>query len=45
MELCPAGQTEDCVMHIHDWWDEGSGEMIFVRYDWCMAFHDWARDL
>ena len=35
----------EVISHCHDWWGDGTGDITFDRYDWCMAFHDWARDL
>lgn len=38
------GKIGEVVSHCHDWCS-GVGDVIFVRRDWCMAFHEWARDL
>lgn len=30
--------------HCRDWWDDGSGDMLFIRGDWSAAFEQWARE-
>ena len=27
----------------HAWWDDGSGDMLFIRYAWVDAFEKWAN--
>ena len=45
--LCPCSyhKVGEVVSHCPDWWGVGTGDMLFIRRDWCMAFHEWARDL
>lgn len=44
-KLCPANhnQTGRFISHCNDWWGDGSGDMLFVRFDYYEAFEDWAR--
>lgn len=30
--------------HCHDWWGDGSGDMLFIRNEWVPAFEQWANE-
>ena len=31
------------VSHCSDWWGDGSGDMLFIRYEYVDAFEKWAN--
>ncbi len=31
------------VSHCSDWWGDGSGDMLFIRYEYVDAFEEWAN--
>lgn len=34
-----------CVIsHCSDWWGDGTGDMLFIRYEYSDAFEEWARN-
>lgn len=32
------------VSHCSDWWGDGSGDMLFIRYEYADAFEKWAKE-
>lgn len=44
-KLCPHchNQIGNVVSHCHDWWGDGTGDMLFIRYEYVDAFEKWAR--
>lgn len=30
--------------HCSDWWDDGSGDMLFIRGSWVDAFEEWSKE-
>lgn len=44
-KLCPAYNHTmgPCISHYSDWWGDGSGDMLFIRYTHVPAFEVWAR--
>lgn len=30
--------------HVHDWWEDGSGDMMFIRHPFCDEADEWARN-
>lgn len=44
--LCPnfKNTVGDVISHCSDWWDDGSGDMLFIREEWTDAFTIWARN-
>lgn len=41
-KLCPT-TVGRYVSHCSDWWGDGNGDMLFIRYDYVDAFEKWAR--
>lgn len=41
-KLCPKGIGK-VISHCSDWWGDGSGDMLFIRYEYVEAFEKWAR--
>lgn len=44
-KLCPYhhNQIGRVISHCHDWWGDGTGDMLFIRYEYVDAFEKWAR--
>lgn len=43
-KLCPRyHEVGRHISHCTDWWDDGSGDMLFVRYEYHNAFEEWAK--
>lgn len=36
-------QIGKVVSHCSDWWGDGSGDMLFIRYEYVDAFEEWAN--
>lgn len=32
------------ISHCSDWWGDGSGDMLFIRYGYYEAFEEWAKE-
>lgn len=32
------------ISHCNDWWCDGSGDMLFIRYAYSDAFEEWAKE-
>ena len=45
-KMCPEckNQIGYVISHCNDWWGDGSGDMLFIRYGWDEAFELWARE-
>lgn len=43
-KLCTKNQNQigRYVSHCHDWWGDGSGDMLFIRNEYSLAFEEWA---
>lgn len=44
-KLCPYhhNQIGRAISHCHDWWGDGTGDMLFIRSEYVDAFEKWAR--
>ena len=44
-KMCPEHhhQIGKVISHCSDWWGDGSGDMLFIRYTWVDAFEEWAK--
>ena len=44
-KLCPENKHRigHVISHYRNWWGNGSGDMLFIRREYCDAFEDWAR--
>lgn len=44
-KMCPKNynQIGHIISHCRDWWDDGSGDMLFIRSEYVDAFEAWAR--
>ncbi len=43
-KLCPSERGRGRWMtQIHDWWGDGSGDMLFIRSEYAREFETWAR--
>lgn len=42
-KLCPTGKGK-VISHCSDWWGDGSGDMLFIRYSWVNDFEKWCRE-
>lgn len=45
-KLCPEhnNQIGRYISHCNDWWGDGSGDMLFIRYSHYEAFEEWAKN-
>ena len=45
MKLCPRyyNRIGRYISHCHDWWGDGSGDMLFIRSECVDEFEKWAR--
>lgn len=43
-KLCPAKGTGKVISHCSDWWGDGSGDVLFIRSGYVLAFEEWARN-
>ncbi|MBO8467174.1 MAG: hypothetical protein IAB99_05355 [Bacteroidetes bacterium] len=45
-KLCPEhhNQTGRYLSHRHDWWGDGSGDMLFIRTGYYRTFVEWAKE-
>lgn len=45
-KLCPENRNQigHILSHCRDWWDDGSGDMLFIRHEWHQAFEEWAKN-
>lgn len=45
-KLCPVNNNQigRYISHCSDWWWDGSGDMLFIRYEYVDAFEKWARE-
>lgn len=43
-KLCTKNQNQigRYISHCHDWWGDGSGDMLFIRNEYSRAFEEWA---
>lgn len=37
-------QIGEYISHCNDWWEDGSGDMLFIRQPWYEVFEKWASD-
>lgn len=45
-KLCPRyHEIGRYLSHCSDWWDDGSGDMLFIRSGYYEAFEEWAREV
>jgi hypothetical protein len=42
-KLCPEKGIGRVISHCSDWWENGSGDMLFIRIEYCKAFEEWAK--
>lgn len=35
-------QIGNVISHCHDWWEDGSGDMLFIREEYVDMFEEWA---
>lgn len=44
-KMCPANRNQigRYISHCNDWWDDGSGDMLFIRTGYYQIFEEWAR--
>ncbi len=44
-KLCPEhnNMIGSFLSHCNDWWGDGSGDMLFIKYGYYNAFEEWAR--
>ena len=42
-KLCPKEGTGTWMTQIHDWWGDGTGDMLFIRMPLSDDFETWAR--
>lgn len=44
-KMCPANRNQigRYISHCNDWWDDGSGDMLFIRAGYYQIFEEWAR--
>jgi hypothetical protein len=43
-KLCPNNGTGNFLSHISNYWDNGSGDALFIKRDYVIAFERWARE-
>lgn len=45
-KLCPENHNQigRYISHCNDWWGDGSGDMLFIRTGYYIAFEEWARN-
>jgi len=45
-KLCKADKHRigEVISHCNDWWGDGSGDMLFIRFTWCDAFEKWSAE-
>nr|DAE85865.1 MAG TPA: hypothetical protein [Bacteriophage sp.] len=45
-KLCPANNNQigRYISHCRDWWEDGSGDMLFIRTGYYQAFEEWAKE-
>ncbi len=43
-KMCPANRNQigRYISHCNDWWDDGSGDMLFIRTGYYQIFEEWA---
>lgn len=44
-KMCPAERNKVgyVLSHANDWWGDGTGDMLFIRHEWHLAFEQWAK--
>lgn len=44
-KMCPANRNQigRYISHCNDWWDDGSGDMLFIRTGYYQIFEEWER--
>ena len=42
-KMCDKNGIGQYMSHCSDWWDDGSGDMLFIRWDIYKAFENWAN--
>lgn len=45
-KMCGLGAKKnigEVISHCHDWWEDGSGDMLFIREEYVDMFEEWAR--
>lgn len=43
-KLCPNNGKGNFLSHISNYWDNGSGDALFIKRDYVIAFERWARE-
>lgn len=43
-KLCPVKGRGKVISHCSDWWGDGSGDVLFIRSVYVLAFEEWARN-
>lgn len=43
-KLCPNNGIGNFLSHISNYWDNGSGDALFIKRDYVIAFERWARE-
>ncbi|MBO5974441.1 MAG: hypothetical protein J6P95_01785 [Paludibacteraceae bacterium] len=42
-KLCPCNGIGRYMSHCSNWWEDGSGDVLFFRDEYADAFENWAR--
>lgn len=42
-KLCPDKQMGRYMAQFHDWWGDGTGDMLFLREDFTNDYYEWAK--
>lgn len=37
-------QNGNFLSHCNDWWDDGTGDMLFIRIGYYQEFEEWAKE-
>lgn len=41
---CCKNQLGEIISHCNDWWEDGSGDMLFIRENYVDEFEKWAKN-